>query len=139
MPGSCATANSHLQTFTLYQHKSAPFPHVLAGRKIFSGPKGKGGRKQTAQNIANGRKKLPEPKSLDDKQIYMVDEILNVCGDEENRIAYEKAVRENPENLIWTVISETKLASHERRIKKNKGADFMDTLKRIAEMRANTK
>lgn len=109
------------------------------GEKFFQDQQARGERKQTATQIANSRKILPEFKSLDDKQHYMVDEILRVCGDEKNRVAYEKVVRENHENLIWTVISETKLASHEGTIKKNKGAYFMDTLKRIAAMRANAK
>ena len=132
---------NYLAKWEYTKSKSKP-DYIIAyypGEKYFQDQKARGERKQTAQNIANGRKKLPEPKSLDDKQIYMVDEILKVCGDKENRIAYEKTVREYPENLIWTVISETKSASREGLIKKNKGAYFMDTIKRIAKMRANAK
>lgn len=132
---------SYLAKWEYTKSKSKP-DYIITwypGDKYFKDQQARDERKLTAQNIATGHKKLPEPNSLDDKQVYMVDEILNVCGDQENRIAYEKAVRENPENLIWTVISETKLASHERRIRKSRGAYFMDTLKRIAEMRANAR
>ncbi len=109
------------------------------GDKYFTDQQARDDRKLTAKQITSSRKILPEFKTLDDKQHYIVDEIIRVCGDEENRIAYEKVVREYHENLIWTVLSETKLADHEGKIRKNRGAYFMDTLKRIAEMRANAK
>jgi hypothetical protein len=60
------------------------------------------------------------------------DEILAVCGDAENQAAYRKMIREHPEGLLWMAISETRQASHERRITKTKGAYFMAMVKDLA-------
>ena len=70
-----------------------------------------------------------------DHQEYMVEAILDVCKDEENKGAYYKIVSENDEGLIWMVISETRQASLEGRITKTRGAYFTDTINRIKELR----
>jgi hypothetical protein len=67
---------------------------------------------------------------------YLLDEILAVCGDRQNQGAYLKVIQDYPEGLVTMAIRETRQAEVERRIKKSKGAFFMDTLKRLSNFHA---
>ncbi len=72
-----------------------------------------------------------------DHQEYLVEAILEVCNDEENKGSYYKIVQEYEEGLIWMAISETRQASIEGRITRTRGAYFTDTIKRIKDLREN--
>jgi len=62
--------------------------------------------------------------------------MLTVCGDTHNKGAYVKILGTYPESLIRMTLAETRQAAQEQRIHKNKGAFYMDTLKRLSEARA---
>jgi len=66
---------------------------------------------------------------------YLLDDIINVCGDRENSPAYRNIINKYPESLIRATLTETRLAETSNRIKKNKGAYFMDTIKRLDNLR----
>ena len=72
----------------------------------------------------------------DNDPLHLVDEILSVCEDTKNKGAYYKAIKKYPEALIKMTLAETRQAALEGRILKNKGAFFMDTLKRLSHARA---
>jgi hypothetical protein len=76
----------------------------------------------------------PQRPALTDSQERLLDWILEVCGDAENKPAYRKIMQEYHEGLIETAIGETKQAKREHRIRTTAGAYFMDTLKRLADM-----
>ena len=76
---------------------------------------------------------------LTDPQQRLLDWILEVCGDRENEPAYRKIIQEYPEGVIETAIGETKQAKAERRIRRQPGAYFTDTLKRLSKMRADAR
>ncbi len=86
------------------------------------------------------QKQLPPPAPKGQKPTTenspLVDEILSVCGDTKNKGAYYKAIKKYPEALIKMTLAETRQAALEGRILKNKGAFFMDTLKRLSHARA---
>ncbi len=109
------------------------------GDKFCEDQKARHERKKTVDQIVAGSKSFSPFEPLTDKQECLVDDILTVCKDSKNRVAYEKIVREKSENLIRTSLSETRMAIHERRIKKTPGAYFTDTIKQLEKMRANAK
>jgi Replication initiator protein A len=76
---------------------------------------------------------------LTDPQQRLLDWILEVCGDRENEPAYRKIIQEYPEGVIETAIGETKQAKAERRIRRQPGAYFTDTLKRLSKMRIDAR
>jgi hypothetical protein len=73
---------------------------------------------------------------LTDSQQRLLDWIIDVCGDRENEAAYRKVILNYHEGLIETVVGETKQAKIEHRIRTSAGAYFMDTLKRLSDLRA---
>jgi hypothetical protein len=73
--------------------------------------------------------------SLLDSADYLLVDILAVCGDTKNRAAYQKVIREYPESLLRMALSETRQADREQRVKRTKGAYFMDAVKRLAHLR----
>jgi hypothetical protein len=73
---------------------------------------------------------------LDAKELDLLDRILEVCGDRNSEANYLKVTRTYPVSLIEMTISETRQADREGRIEATRGAYFMDTLKRLAEMRS---
>jgi len=76
---------------------------------------------------------------LNDMEANLLGRILEVCQDRENGANYLNVIRTNPENVLDMVISETRQAGLEGRIKKTAGAYFMDTLKRITDAREQAK
>jgi len=76
---------------------------------------------------------------LNDTEANLFSRILEVCQDRENGANYLNVIRTNPENVLDMVISETRQAGREGRIKKTAGAYFMDTLKRITDAREQAK
>jgi hypothetical protein len=109
------------------------------GEKFFQDQKARLKRKQTVDQIAIGSKPSSKFEPLTERQQFLVEDILKVCKDSQNRVAYEKIVRERPEQLIRSSLTETRMAIHERRIKKTPGAYFTDTIKQLEIMRANAK
>lgn len=98
------------------------------------GPKAKGEIKSAREFL---QPKLVQ-NELTNSQQRLLDWILDVCGDRENEPAYQKVIQQYPTGLVETVIGETKQAKLERRIRTSAGAYFMDTLKRLSELRART-
>jgi hypothetical protein len=69
-----------------------------------------------------------DPIKIDD----MVEEILSVTGDRQNEPWYRLVAQKLDYDTIYTALSETKYAHHERKIRKNKAKYFTDTVKRYA-------
>ena len=57
--------------------------------------------------------------------------ILEVCRDPENRAMYVGLIRKHSEGRVEMALSETKQAAALGKIKKTKGAYFVDVLKRL--------
>lgn len=72
---------------------------------------------------------MPQPPS---PHASLIEEVLALCGDRQNKGAYVTALRKYPESLIRMTLSETRQATLEGKIRKSRGAFFMDTLKRLA-------
>jgi len=109
------------------------------GEKFFQDQQAREARRQLAEQITKKPEELPvaQPDLLNDRQHFLFSEIVALCGDEKQwGPAYWKAIKEHPEDLLWMTLSETKQADLEGRITKNKGAYFLDTLKRLAKLRA---
>ncbi len=110
-----------------------------AGDKYYKDQQARIIRKQTAKKIAIGSKKTSNFEPLTEIQQYLVEDILKVCKDSQNRVAYEKIVREKSEELIRSSLTETRMAIREGRIKKTPGAYFTDTIKQIERLRTTAK
>jgi hypothetical protein len=105
------------------------------GEKFFGDQKARDSRRRIAERIGKKPKELPEEKPpVSGPDPYFLEEILSVCGDRKNQGAYFKAIQDHPEGLVRMALHETIQADRERRIRKNKGAFFMDTLKRLSHM-----
>lgn len=111
------------------------------GEKFFSDQQARLERRALAEQLTLDFSPSPPPAPSDEDLRYQVllEDILTVCGDRRNRAAYHKVLKTYPVPLIEMTLSETRQAYQEGRIKKNKGAYFMDTLKRLATLRANAK
>jgi hypothetical protein len=87
------------------------------------------------------RRQLPQtrvrPSASAPDDTSLLADILAVCGDRQNEAAYRKAIREHPEGLLRMVLSETRQAAAERRIRKTRGAFFFDTLQRLTALHAH--
>lgn len=110
------------------------------GVKFFQDQKAREARRLLVDQINGKPKELARARAEDkfNKELLLED-ILKLCGDRQNKGAYMKVINEYPENIVRIVLSETRQASRERRIKKNRGAYFMDTLKRIVALREKAK
>jgi hypothetical protein len=107
------------------------------GEKYFQDQKAREHRRELAEGIQrklNGSLAPVVPARSSNP--YLLDEILAVCGDRQNQGAYLKVIQDYPEGLVTMAIRETRQAEVERRIKKSKGAFFMDTLKRLSNFHA---
>ncbi len=107
------------------------------GEKVSEDRKNKDDLKKLADKIQEQPKEMPS--DISDENIrseYLLQEILNVCGDIQNASAYNKIINNYPEHLIRATLTETRLADKANRINKNKGAYFMDTIKRLDNMRS---
>jgi len=91
-----------------------------------------------APNGKNGGYRVDFAK-LNDTEANLFGRIIEVCQDRENGANYLNVIRTHPENILDMVISETRQADREGRIKKTAGAYFMDTLKRITDAREQAK
>jgi hypothetical protein len=107
------------------------------GPKFFADQRARESRRQQAARIATGaRPAAPAPPDPRADLPPLLAEILAVCGDLQNQAAYHKVLRDYPEGLIQMALAETRHAAHEGRIRKTPGAYFMDTLQRLATLRA---
>jgi len=107
------------------------------GPKFFADQHAREARRQLAARIAQGPRPLAASSASPSESLPpLLADILAVCGDRQNQAAYQKVVREYPEELIQMALAETRQAAQEGRIKKTTGAYFMDTLKRLATLRA---
>jgi hypothetical protein len=90
-------------------------------------------------NIVFYKKALPRtpqrvPFDKDSAQIDdLVEEILRVTGDRQNEPWYRLIAQGLDYDTIYTALSETKYAHHERQIRKTKAQYFTDTIKRYAQ------
>lgn len=100
------------------------------GEKFFEDQKAREARRDLARRITVGAKRIggkkPEPVS----SVHLVHEILRVTGDQHSTKYYIKVVRELPEDTVWILISETKQASLEGRIKTSAAQFFTDLAER---------
>lgn len=108
------------------------------GPKFFADQRARQARQRLAARIAQGTPPAATLQSPDAALPPLLAEILAVCGDRRNQAAYQKVLRDYPEALIAMALGETRQAVHEGRIRKTPGAYFMDTLKRLATLRATT-
>jgi hypothetical protein len=63
----------------------------------------------------------------------LIEEILAVTGDRKNTAWYQLIAQKLAYDTIYTALSETKYAHHQRQIRKTKAQYFTDTIKRYAE------
>lgn len=106
------------------------------GPKFFADQHARESRRQLAARIATGtRPATATPPGPPANVPPLLADILAVCGDVQNQAAYQKVLREYPEGLIRMALAETRQAQHEGRIRKTRGAYFMDTLKRLTALR----
>lgn len=107
------------------------------GPKFFEDQQAREARRHLAARIAHGTPPLAlSPPRASAPPLPLLAEILAVCGDRQNQAAYQKVLQEYPEAHIQMALAETRHAAQEGRIRKSKGAYFMDTLKRLATLRA---
>jgi hypothetical protein len=106
------------------------------GPKFFADQQAREARRQQAARIAHGAQPLPPSlPSPSEPLLPLLADLLAICGDRQNQAAYQKVLREYPEELIQMALAETRQAAQEGRIRKTPGAYFMDTLKRLATLR----
>jgi len=107
------------------------------GQKFFADQRAREARRQLAARIAHGATPLTlSQPSPSEPLLPLLADILAVCGDLQNQAAYQKVLRDYPEGLIQMALAETRQAQQEGRIRKTRGAYFMDTLQRLATLRA---
>lgn len=103
------------------------------GDKFFEDQKARESRRLQARLITEASQK---PRQIKDKKpeqvnsIYLVHEIIRVTGDTHSTKYFTKVVRELPEDTVWILISETKQASLEGRVKTDAGKYFTDLAER---------
>ena len=103
------------------------------GEKFFKDQEARENRIDLQERIDTKQLKREAPKLLaipSDGEILT--EILSVCGDPQNKGAYVTALKKYPEHILRMALSETRQAANEGRIRKSKGAFFMDILKRLS-------
>jgi hypothetical protein len=106
------------------------------GPKFFADQQARKARQHLASQIAHGTPPLASPPRGPGEALPpLLTDILAVCGDRQNQAAYQKVLREYPEELIRMALAETRQAAREGRVRKTTGAYFMDTLKRLAALR----
>lgn len=109
------------------------------GCKFFDDQKARLDRRARAEQLILDFSTISQSQEMvkddDIRRKHLLEDILEVCGDAENRAAYQKVMRTYPMSLIEMTLSETRQAYLEGRVKKNKGAYFMDTIKRLSELR----
>lgn len=66
---------------------------------------------------------------------YMVNQIIEVCGDEHSRTAYRLIAEKMSDSSIFQALSETKDASARDAVHTTRAKYFMDTIKRYAQQR----
>ncbi|MEK7153836.1 MAG: hypothetical protein AAB834_07845, partial [Patescibacteria group bacterium] len=100
------------------------------GEKFFEDQKARESRRQLARRISTEPKAIPAGKLDKVKLHHLVQEILRVTGDEHSTKYYTKVVEELSEDSVWMLISETKQASLEGRIKTTSARYFTDLAER---------
>jgi hypothetical protein len=105
----------------------------VPGKKFFTEQKTREERRGIAEQIEKKKRGISLEASLGLSNSDLLEEIIAVCGDKQNHGAYVKAIHDYPDGLLRMALSETRQASREGRIRKSKGAFFMDTLKRISQ------
>ncbi|MCA9840352.1 MAG: hypothetical protein KC422_25805, partial [Trueperaceae bacterium] len=97
------------------------------GAYYFSVQKELSKKREQAKLLAKGKSEV----ILTDKQELLLSDILDLCQDPKSRAGYRKVIQTYPQSLVYMALSETKDAYLMGRIKKNTGAYFMDTIKRL--------
>ena len=100
------------------------------GEKFFEDQKARENRRQLAQKISEKPAKILGKKPEQVSVVYLVQEIIRVTGDTHSTKYFAKVVRELPEDTIWMLISETKQASLEGRVKTSAAQYFTDLAER---------
>jgi hypothetical protein len=104
----------------------------VPGKKFFAEQKTREERREIAEQIEKRERGLSLQAPLDLVDADLLDEILIVCQDRQNQGAYMKALHDYPEGLLRMALHETRQAAREQKIRKSKGAFFMDILKRLS-------
>jgi hypothetical protein len=100
------------------------------GEKFFEDQKARTDRRQLAERITQKPKQIQGKKDDKAKPLYLVHEIIRVTGDQHSTKYFTKIVRELPEDRIYMLISETKQAAQEGRIKTTAAKYFTDLAER---------
>ena len=108
----------------------------VPGKRFFAEQKTREDRREIVEQIEKKERGISLEASLGLSNSDLLEEILAVCEDTQNQGAYVKAIHDYNEGLLRMALHETKQASRERRIRKSKGAFFMDTLKRLSAPRS---
>lgn len=93
-------------------------------------------RREIAERIRAERPQLPPLAPLDEELLVLVNDIMEVCKDKQSEGGYRKVVQTYPESIVRAALSETKLAAHQGTIRKTRGAYFMDSVKRLSDLRS---
>ncbi len=102
------------------------------GKKFFDGQEVQQERRQLADKIESERAQgTLFDMTLPDYQQQLLWRILDTCKDAKNEPLYRKIVTGYPKGLIEIALGETKQAEQEGKIRKRKGAFFLDVLKRL--------
>jgi hypothetical protein len=106
------------------------------GPKFFEDQQAREARRHLAARIAQGTPSLAfSSPGAGASASELLTDILAVCGDRQNQAAYQKVLQEYPEAVVRMALAETRQADHAGRIRKTRGAYFMDTLKRLTTLR----
>lgn len=122
-----------LKHWTYREAKSDNGGYVVTyypGDKFFEDQKARVDRRQLAERIAEKPRQIQGKKDDKAKPLYLVHEIIRVTGDQHSTKYFTKVVRELPEDTVYVLISETKQAQLEGRIKTSAGQYFTDLAER---------
>src|SRR5207237_36480 len=93
------------------------------GPKFFADQQARKARQHLASQIAHGTPPLASPPRGPGEALPpLLTNILAVCGDRQNQAAYQKVLREYPEELIRMALAETRQAARDGRVRKTTGA-----------------
>lgn len=106
------------------------------GDKFFHDQAAREGRRQVAQQIDQKFKQRIEKKPKAESP-YLIHEIIRITGDQHSTPYFRKVIQELPEGTLWTILSETKQAALEGRVKTTAAQYFTDLAEReLAKVKA---
>ncbi len=100
------------------------------GEKFFEDQKARADRRQLAERIAQKPQLGQRKKTDNEKPLYLVHEIIRITGDQHSTKYFAKVVKELSEDTVWMLISETKSAMLEGRVRTTAAQYFTDLAER---------